>query len=74
MATTNFSNLNETVVALFGVIETIIAEVVDLLTGDLLVLVLVGALVGLIIGLIYMVLRFVRGWLSSSMQGANMKK
>lgn len=69
----NLSSLNTIVSDMFGVIGTLISEVVNLLTGDLLVLAVVGAFVGLIVGFIALIFTSIRGYLSKSVSGARMK-
>jgi len=56
----NLTSLNDLMVDLFVVIGTLINEVVKLITGDLLVLTIVGAFIGLIVGIIYSVLSYVK--------------
>lgn len=56
----NLTELNTIIVELFDVISTIIGEVVELITGDLLVLTIVGAFIGFIVALIYMILKYVQ--------------
>jgi len=56
----NLSDLNTIITELFGVLGTVINEVVDLITGDLLVLVIVGAFITMIVGVVYGILRYVR--------------
>lgn len=62
----NFTELNTVITDLFGVIATLISEVVTLMTGDLLVLAVVGAVVGLILAVIYGLMTFIRNHVSSS--------
>lgn len=62
----NISDLNLIVTDLFGVIATLIGEVVNLITGDLLVLTVVGAFIALIIGIIYSVLNYVKSAVGST--------
>lgn len=70
---TNLSALNGVISDLFGVIGTIITNMVDLLTGDLLVLAIVGAFVGLIIGIIALLLAYMRNTMSSAVGKTKMK-
>lgn len=69
----NISDLNTIVTDLFGVIATLIGEVVNLITGDLLVLTVVSAFILLIVGIIAAVLNMVKGSVSSGtkMKGKN---
>ena len=55
----NLSDLNQIIQDLFDVIGTIINEVVNLMTGDLLILAIVGAFVAFIIGVIYMLFAYI---------------
>lgn len=64
----NLSDLNVVITDLFGVLSTLIAGVVDLITGDLLVLTIVGAFIGLIVGVIYAVLAMVKGNVNKGMK------
>ena len=67
----NISDLNVIVADLFGVIGTLIGEIVNLITGDLLVLTIVGAFIALIVGLIYGLLNFVK---TQALGATKMKK
>lgn len=64
----NLSDLNVVITDLFGVLSTLIAGVVDLITGDLLVLTIVGAFITLIVGVIYSVLQMVKGQVGKGMK------
>lgn len=64
----NLSELDGIIVDLFGVLGTLIDEVVTLLTGDLLVLAVVGAFIGLIIGLIVLLFNYVRSIFNNSVK------
>lgn len=64
----NLSALTSVITDMFAVIGTLITEMVNLLTGDLLVLAVVGALVGLIIGLIALLFTYVKKWFSNSIK------
>lgn len=64
----NLSDLNVVITDLFGVLSTLIAGVVDLITGDLLVLTIVGAFIALIVGVIYSVLAMVKKQVGSGMK------
>lgn len=48
-----FAGINDFIPQLFGVIATLIAGVVNLLTGNLLVLIIVSAFITLVVGIIY---------------------
>lgn len=69
----NFSELNTTISDLFGVIGTLITEFVDLLTGDLIILAVVGAVIGLVVGLIVLLMGYIRKIFSNSVPSAKMK-
>lgn len=62
----NLSDLSLVVSDLFGVIGTLITEMVTLMTGDLLILAIVGAFVGLIIGVITLLFKYMKNQFSSS--------
>jgi len=62
----NFTGLNETVSGLFVVINTLITEVTNLMTGKLLVLFIVGALVALIGGIITSLIVYIKRQMNSS--------
>jgi len=64
----NLSDLNVVITDLFGVLSTLIAGVVDLITGDLLVLTIVGAFISLIVGVIFLVLRMVKNNVNAGMK------
>lgn len=64
----NLSDLNVVITDMFSVIGTLIGEMVSLLTGDLLVLAVVGAFVGLIIGIIALLLNYVKNQFGSSVK------
>lgn len=68
IAMANLSDLNVVISDLFGVLSTLIAGVVDLITGDLLVLTIVGAFIALIVGVIYAVLAMVKKQVNSGMK------
>lgn len=55
-----FSSLKNTISSMFGVLSTIISEMVALITGDLLVLAIVGSFVGLIVGIIILLLNYIQ--------------
>lgn len=67
----NLSDLSTVITDMFGVIKTIISEMVTLLTGDLLVLAIVGSFVALIVGIISLLLGYVRKQFGTSV---SMKK
>ena len=69
----NLSDLNGVIEQLFVVIGTIITNMVNLLTGDLLVLAIVSAFVGLIIGIIVLLLNYMKGTLGTSIGKTRMK-
>ena len=62
----NISDINPIVTDMFSVISTLINEVVTLITGDLLVLTIVGAFIALIVGIIYAVLNYVKSAVGST--------
>ena len=62
----NISDINPIVTDMFSVIATLINEVVTLITGDLLVLTIVGAFIALIVGIIYSVLNYVKSAVGST--------
>lgn len=64
----NLSDLSQVITDMFGVIKTIISEMVTLLTGDLLVLAIVGSFVALIVGIISLLLNYVRNQFGSSVK------
>lgn len=64
----NLSDLSTVITDMFAVIGTLISEVVTLLTGDLLVLAVVGALVALIVGLIYTFLAYIKTQMNNSIK------
>lgn len=64
----NISELSTVITDLFGVIGTIITEMVTLLTGDLLVLAIVGSFVGFIIGVIALLFKYMKGTFGSSVK------
>lgn len=64
----NLSDLSVVIADLFGVIGTIITEMVTLLTGDLLVLAIVGAFVGLILGIIGLLFTYVKNHFGRSVK------
>lgn len=49
-----FAGLTEIIISMFGVLGTMIAGVVVLITGDLLVLAIVGSVIAFIIGIVYL--------------------
>ena len=67
----NISDLNTVISDLFGVLGTLITGIVDLLTGDLLVLAVVGAFIAFIIGVIYGLLAFVKKHMDNSVKMKN---
>lgn len=69
----NLSELNTVITDLFTVIGTIITNMVDLMTGDLLVLAIVGGFVSLILGIIFALLYFIKGHFKKSVSGTKMK-
>ncbi len=56
----NLSELNTIIVEMFGVLSTLIGEVVNLITGDLLVLAVVAGFISLILGFIGLVYNMVK--------------
>ena len=66
----NLSELNIIISDLFGVLSTLIGEVVTLITGDLLVLAIVGGFVTLILGIIAVIYNYVK---KSANSGVKMK-
>lgn len=64
----NLTDLNTLVGELFTVIGTLITNIVDLMTGDLVVLVVVGAFITLIVGIILLLLNYVKNTFNSSMK------
>ncbi len=70
----NLSELNGVVTDMFGVLGTIISGMVDLLTGDLLVLAVVGAFVTLIVGIIMLLFSYVKKTFSNSVPATSMRK
>ena len=64
----NLSSLTTVISAMFDVLGAIITGIVDLLTGDLLVLAIVGAFIGLIVGLITWLFSYVRNVTQSSVR------
>lgn len=64
----NFGVLNTTISEMFLVIAVLVSEVTDLLTGDLIVLAIVGSLIAFIIGLITLLLTYLRNITNSSMK------
>ncbi len=70
----NLSELNTVVTDMFGVLSTIISGMVDLLTGDLLVLAVVGAFIGLIIGIISLLFGYIKKTFGQSVPSTKMRK
>lgn len=70
----NLSELNTVVTDMFGVLGTIISGMVDLLTGDLLVLTVVGAFVALIVGIIALLFTYLKKTFSNSVPSTKMRK
>jgi len=64
----NISDLGVVISDLFGVIGIIINEIVNLITGDLLVLAIVGAFITFIIGIIVLLLNFMKGTIGGSVK------
>ena len=56
----DFTALNTIISDLFGVISTLINETVTLITGDLLVLAVVGAILALILSIVYSVITYIK--------------
>jgi len=54
------SGVSNIITELFGVVSTLITEVVTIMTGDLLVLVIVGAFITMIVGVIYLILDYIK--------------
>lgn len=64
----NLSSLNTIISDLFGVLGTLINNVVNLITGDLLVLAVVGGFVSLILGVIALVYKSIKGYISQNVR------
>lgn len=64
----NLSSLNTIISDLFGVLGTLINNVVTLITGDLLVLAVVGGFVTLILGVIALVYKSIKGYISQNIR------
>lgn len=64
----NLSSLNTIISDLFGVLGTLINNVVNLITGDLLVLAVVGGFVTLILGVIALVYKSIKGYISQNVR------
>lgn len=62
----NLSELNVIITDLFDVLGTVINEVVDLITGDLLVLTIVGAFISLIVGVIFLIFKYLKNTMNQS--------
>jgi len=62
----NITGLGTIITDLFGVIGIIINEVVTLITGDLLVLTVVGAFITMIVGVIYALFSFIKTSMTKS--------
>lgn len=70
----NLSELNGIIDEMFTVLSTLIGNVVDLLTGDLITLALVGSLITLLVGFFYVVFKYIRNMMENSITGKNVKK
>lgn len=69
----NFTDLNETVDGLFGVLGTLISGFVDLLINNIVELAIVGAILAAIIGLVAIVVSYIKKTMNSSMPSTKMK-
>jgi len=65
----NFTQVDTLITEAFGLLSTLIGEVVTLLTGDLFVLAVVAGVVALIVGLI----SFFYKWIKDAIQGSTPK-
>lgn len=69
----NFSVLTGLVSELFDVVDVLIEGIVNLLTGNLLVLIVVSLIVGLIVALIAVIIKYLKGIFNNSMPNTKMK-
>lgn len=67
----NLTALTQVVTDLFGVLDVLIEGIVNLMTGNLLVLAVVGAFVTLIVSIIYVLIAYIKKQMNSSI---SMKK
>ncbi len=64
----NLSDLNLIITDLFGVLSTLISGVVDLMTGDLLVLGIVAGFISLILGIIALIYQTIKNSTNNSVK------
>ena len=64
----NLTDLSTTISDLFDVLDVVITNVVDLMTGNLLVMVIVGLFIGLFVAIIASLILFIKNSLTSSIK------
>lgn len=69
----NLTGLVNIVNDMFDVLDALITNMVDLMTGNLLVLIVVGAFIGLIVGIIVLLLNYIKKAFGSAVPKTRMK-
>lgn len=58
----NLSSLNTLISDMFGILKTLISEMVELMTGDLLVLAVVSSFIGFLLSVIALLFVLIKTW------------